>query len=244
MRSARVTLLSIPPDSANLHRKVSKSGENLDSSAGIEQTRRKRVNLGTAGGPHPAPKIVRAYPPGIPKIQLFRTSAAASDFLSRMLSSGSRPRRCQAGTSERACSGVRHVSPVFARPIHSPANTPDDLDACHNEKTPRAASTADVAPAPAGRLSFPVRERRAGRRDSGADPGSGRHPSPGEPAGSGGYEGQSVGLQDFVHRLEPGLAAALQLPKPPEVTPWAWPPVTNEPPESPRSAHALVCVAS
>lgn len=34
----------------------------------------------------------------------------------------------------------------------------------------------------------------------------------------------------------------LQLPEPPEVTPWAWLPEMNEPPESPGCAHALVRV--
>jgi hypothetical protein len=34
-----------------------------------------------------------------------------------------------------------------------------------------------------------------------------------------------------------------QLPLPPEVTPWAWLPEMNEPPESPPSAQALVWVA-
>lgn len=34
----------------------------------------------------------------------------------------------------------------------------------------------------------------------------------------------------------------LQLPQPPEVTPCAWSPLMNEPPESPGSAHTLVLV--
>ena len=34
-----------------------------------------------------------------------------------------------------------------------------------------------------------------------------------------------------------------QLPQPPDVTPWAWSPVMNEPPESPPSAQTLVLVA-
>ena len=34
----------------------------------------------------------------------------------------------------------------------------------------------------------------------------------------------------------------VQLPEPPEVTPWAWLPDIHEPPESPGSAQALVRV--
>ena len=35
----------------------------------------------------------------------------------------------------------------------------------------------------------------------------------------------------------------LQLPEPPEVTPWAWPPLIHDPPESPGSAQAFVLVS-